>query len=270
MSVRTRQSEPGLGRLELLAADSGLACAAITWARPHLRTRPRLAAAALLEGERAWGKAEPLPAKAALRHSLRHHLLRRPLPRVAEFSNLAWLRRHCFEAPAPLAAGVLFQNGVPRWQFLLTREVPAAVSLERLLDEPPSVAEVVLGELADEVARMHALGFIHRDLFPRNLLVREEPAARRLVFLDAWRGGPHWQLRGYAYDLAGLLLHLSRWIDAEAETAWLERYAAQRAVQGRPVEWQQLLRLVESERRAFVERYRRRGRGAELQGLRER
>jgi tRNA A-37 threonylcarbamoyl transferase component Bud32 len=200
---------------------------------------------------------------------LRHLLLRRPLPRVSEFANLTWLRGHSFEAPAPLAAGVLFRHGVPRWQFLITREIPAAASLDQLLESEDPCCEAVLLELADEVARLHALGFVHRDLFPRNLLVRAESATRRLVFLDAWRGGPRWQLRGSAYDLAGLLLHLSRWLDSATEATWLERYAEQRAVQGRPVDLAQLTRRVRSERTAFCQRYRRRGRGEELRGLRE-
>lgn len=270
MSPAARHSEPGLGTLELQSRSPDVAAAALDWAREHLRSRPRLSQTFVVAGERAWGKAEPFPPSAARRHFLRRQLLRRPLPRFAEYSNLAWLGRHCFEAAVPLAAGVLLRSGVPRWQFLLTREVSAAVSLDRWLDDGAPDQQAVLEELCDEVARLHSLGFIHRDLFPRNLLIRHDPAARRVVFLDAWRGGPRWQLRGAAYDLAGLLLHLSRWLDPDSERAWLERYATQREAQGRPVVLAELAHRVAAERLAFAARYRRRGRASELSGLRER
>ena len=106
----------------------------------------------------------------------------------------------------------------------------------------------MLDELADEVARMHALHFVHRDLYPRNLLVRGPDRARRIVFLDAWRGGARLQLRGPAYDLGCLFLHLPEWLSVERQQRLFERYLAQRAIQGKPAEAAPLRRALIRER----------------------
>lgn len=239
------------GAVELIATLDGLLEAHGEWIE--------------LDGERAWFKAEPLRGRARARHALRATFLRRPFPRVAEYGNLRWLRERLFQAPRPLAAGVASTAGLVRWQFLLTREVEGAATLREFLAADAEDPTAVLDELADELARMHALHFVHRDLYPRNLLVRGPDHARRIVFLDAWRGGARLQLRGPAFDLGCLFLHLPEWLSPERQQRVFERYLAQRRIQGKPAEMVPLRRALLLERgaqRARLERdpSRRRGR----------
>ncbi len=202
----------------------------------------------------AWFKGEPLRGKAAWRHGLRARVFRLPLPRQNEFHNLRWLARRSFEVALPLAAGAFFRAGLPRYQFLVTSEVDGVRTLRRFLADESDGRKAVLAELAREVGRMHALGFIHRDLFPRNLLVRSDAVSgRRIVFLDAWRGGPRPQLRGPAHDLACLFLHAPGLFRGEEERCFFDAYVAARAVQGRAVEARRLaLATARARRRLWL------------------
>lgn len=186
------------------------------------------------------------------------------VPRVAEFHNLGWLRERLFEAPAPIAAGCVSRSSSPAWQFLLTSHVPDATSLDVFLEEREREDRAaVLEEVARETARMHALGFVHHDLYPRNLLVRERDgrgasARRRVVFLDAWAGGPPPQSRDAAYDLACFLLRADTQLTTEERRAFLDSYAAHRAAQARPIDQQRTIRRALALRRKLVERLERR------------
>ena len=103
---------------------------------------------------------------------------------------------------------------------------------------------------------MHALGFIHRDLFPRNLLVLAPTAARRIVFVDGWRAAPHASLRGPAYDLACLLLEgMDLWSTPEQQTL-LEAYVRARVDHGRPAR-RDLLPAARRHREALLVRLQR-------------
>ena len=187
---------------------------------------------------RLYAKWSPLGGRAGLRHALRS-LAGLSLPRLREFDNLTWLRDHGFRAPRPLMAAAAWHGRRPRLQLLCTAAVEGTGDLGELLarDEPARAAQA-LADLAAETARMHALGFVHRDLFLRNLLVPEDGEAR-VVVLDAWRGGPAQRLggaRGDAYDV-GCLLHDARLQGLEqAFAGWLETYIEMRTVHGAPVD----------------------------------
>lgn len=221
---------------------------AIVLGEALVRAGERRGEALDFDGQRAYLKAGPLTGKAALRHGLRALLLRRPAPRLQETANLRWLDGHGFQVPQPLVAGLLRRRGLPRYQFLLTRWVDGARTLERVLDEDtPRERRDILDELAREVARMHALGFVHRDLYPRNLLALGPGRAHRVFFLDAWAGGPGTGLRGPAYDLACLFLEADRFEPQEQRTL-LETYCAVRLAEGRPAPGRLLVRLAQSRR----------------------
>ena len=168
-------------------------------------------------------KAEPLVGRARVRHALRRVLLRRPYPRLAEFENLSWLAKQQFAVAKPLAAGVRkVWNGID-WQFLFTERFTNAQPLVLPGSTPD---EERITELAREVARMHDLGFVHRDLHLRNLAWRvSQPSAGanqepRILFYDAWRGGARWQSRGAAYDL----LCLSKGLASEWGESSVDRF----------------------------------------------
>lgn len=205
-------------------------------------------------GYEAWFKRSVLAGRARLRWAAKRALGAK-LPRVAEYYNHSWLIERLFEAPLPLAAGEIVRRGLPVRQFLLSEHVPDAPTLEALLaDRGHSHRAAVLDELAREIARMHALGFVHHDLYPRNVLVRPPEHPRRLVFLDAWAGGPPPQGRGAAYDLACLWLHADTELERDEYERFLARYVAERATHGRPVQGRTLLPRALWIRRTLIAR----------------
>ena len=197
-------------------------------------------------GARVFVKASALRGSAARRHALRKRLAGLPLPRVREYENLRWLRARIFQAPRPLAAAVLWRGGLPRFQVLMLEELSGVANLDHVLPgESPAERLALARELGSEVGRMHSLGFIHRDLFPRNLLVLSPENPRRIVFVDAWRAAPGASLRGPAYDLGCLFLEGAELWSEEEQQSLLDAYAASRKAQGRPAK----PRLLHSARR---------------------
>lgn len=218
----------------------------------------------------AWFKRSDLAGKSRLRWAAKRAFGAK-LPRVAEYYNLSWLTERLFETPLPLAAGEFLEGGLPVRQFLVTQHVPDAPELGAFLaDRGRDGRAAVLDELAREVARMHALGFVHHDLYTRNILVRPAEAPRRLVFLDAWAGGPPPQWRGAAYDLAALCLYGDTELEPDEFARFVERYVEERARQARPVDRVRLVDRMRRERRALVARLRKRPaeqRGRALPGV---
>lgn len=247
------------GRWLILARDGTAASAAIGFAAAHEAGATPTAGPVDFGGEPAWIKGGPLAPSGSRRHALRAALPGAPTPRRREFTNLTWLARRLFRTPEPLAALTLLAGRKPRAEWLATGRIGGARTLHAFLTatrgpECATEREAVLVELAREVARMHALAFVHRDLFPRNILVAPPDLGRRLVFLDCWRGGERLQLRGPAYDLACLFLHLDEVASREEQSALLARYGSERAIQGRPVDLDRLWRRALRERRALVRR----------------
>ena len=176
-------------------------------------------------GGRVYLKGSALRGRVRVRHLLRERVLRRELPRLAEYANLAWLRARGFRAAEPLAAGAVRATGSATYQFLATREVPGARTLDAALaDANPDARTLCLIELGRLVGRLHGLGFVHRDLYPRNLLVTGETYAGEIHLIDAWRGGPRPQLRGPDYDHACLLLEGAELFTPEEQRAYFDAY----------------------------------------------
>jgi hypothetical protein len=206
-----------------------------------------------------WIKGDHLPGKARVRHSLRRMLGLRA-PREREFANLAWLRARLFRAPEPLAAGVLVRGGLVRYQFLCTLALGAHRTLDVALQEAaPGQRAAWLAELAREVARMHALHFVHRDLFWRNVLVSSEPAPahgdpRALNFVDCWRGGHPLPRRAADYDIACLMLEGASALSLDEQRAFFALYGAEREHQGSPVDVARLLAAADRRRAELLAR----------------
>ncbi len=153
-------------------------------------------------GIACWYKHDRWRMKTRLRYALKRLLLL-PYPRRAERRNLHWLRERCFVAAEPLCVGEHSRWGLVDYGFLITRRELEAAPLEQALRSgPPEDRLALLEELARELARMHALRFVHRDLYARNLLVRPPGSPGRIVILDCWAGGPGPGWRGPDHDLA--------------------------------------------------------------------
>jgi len=219
-----------LAKLELVARSEEEGRQASELAFAAWAEAPRHGRFVEFAGGRAYFKLSGLRGKTRVRYALKRRILRTPLPRLAEFANLTWLRENGFGAPEPLAAGAQWEHGLPRFQFLLTREVAGARTLASFLaDETRLDARAaVLDELARTVARMHSLRFLHHDLFPRNVLV-----ADGIWFLDCWAGGPPPQARGSAYDLDCLTRNPEGTLSAAEIDRILEIYGSARATQAR-------------------------------------
>jgi tRNA A-37 threonylcarbamoyl transferase component Bud32 len=200
-------------------------------------------------GTPAWFKRSFLRGRSRWRWSMRR------VPRLREHDNLIWLARHSFQVPVPLAAGVLVRSGLPLWQFLITQDMTDVVTLESCLREGARTDRAeLLDELARETARMHALGFVHHDLYPRNVLVRPAGQAHRIAFVDAWAGGPAPQLRSAEYDLACFFLRADRELEADEVQRFVDVYASERAARGRPVDARTVLERAKHIRTRLVRR----------------
>ncbi|MDF1837672.1 MAG: lipopolysaccharide kinase InaA family protein [Planctomycetota bacterium] len=206
-------------------------------------------------GFQGYWKGGPLRFKTAVRYQAKQRLLGLQHPRRSEFENLNWLRARMFCAPRALAAAEFRQHGLVRHQWLYTESMPNRRTWSEAWPEllPPGRERCIV-HLADEVARMHSLHFVHRDLFPRNLMVDPSKGAEQPVgFLDAWAGGPGMGLRGPAYDIACLALDWpDSWTDPE-QALFLNRYLDRRNAHGKPVKripaW---IRSVETQRETWV------------------
>jgi hypothetical protein len=254
--------DTALGKLAVLAPRPELAQLAIEPALAALLGPPRTAQAVDLGGRAAWIKASRLAGKAAWRYGLRRTLLRLAPPRVRELENLDWLAERLFRAPQPLAAGYVVRGARMRFQFLLTGRMEDVRPLDEALGGASQAERAaLLDELAREVARLHALRFVHHDLYLRNVLVRPPHVgpgdARRLCFVDAWRGGPFYPWRGPAFDLGCLMLDGAGLMSPGEQRHFFQLYVAQRAVQGRPADGRRLLDATARARAAQVERVRR-------------
>ncbi|MEM8711531.1 MAG: lipopolysaccharide kinase InaA family protein [Planctomycetota bacterium] len=218
--------------------------------------------------------------RGASRHRLRGAILGSPTPALQEFDNLSWLRDRLFQAPEPIAAverriGWGWKRARrPVAQLLMTRAVEGALPFEAAWAQAPaSRREALCAELGREVGRMHALRFLHADLYPRNVLVtspRSESGGRALWFLDAWAGGPPgWRRtvrRPPEYDLGCWLADYAPGLDEFYLKTLFEAYLQARDDNGRgvaqPRRW--AARVAEARRaqlrRWERQRYRLRGR----------
>ena len=204
-----------------------------------------------------WLKGDHLPGSARTRHSLRRWF-GWPTPREREALNLLWLRERLFRAPQPLACAALVRGGLVRYQLLALAPLPEHEPLESALGNAPEGRRAAwLAELAREVARLHSLHFVHRDLYLRNVLVTapEGPGDRReLLFVDCWHGTAAWPRRGVDHDLACLLLEGADLLSESEQRSFFVRYVEERRRQDKPVEAQALARGITARRKELVRR----------------
>lgn len=136
----------------------------------------------------------------------------------SEFRALAAMRRLGINAVRPIAFGERRVLHFVRSCFLITESVPDAMSLvafiqafgERSASPHARRARIeILTSLARQVRHMHEMGFVHRDLFWRNVLIRPIPSDRfEFYFLDASVGKririAHRRQDSIVHDIAAL------------------------------------------------------------------
>jgi hypothetical protein len=242
---------------EHLAPDVAVAAARGLAAQQSIVRGPM----ALPDGRVAWSKAAPLSSSGARRHG-RARLVGRAAPHVRELAHLAWLEARLFRVPTPLFAATLVRGARLLYQVLATEPIGGAAPFGEA--DPGAWRDTALArELGAELGRMHALGFLHGDVYPRNVLVAPPELGaetdRRLVWLDCWAGGPGHGDRSLARPLAR---DLGTWF-ATAAGAWsaseasvcFDAYFDARRANGRPVASEQrFLTRVAVERRHELRR----------------
>jgi len=174
-------------------------------------------------------------------------------PEVTEFKGLVFLRAHGVPAVRPVAAASRTEKGRLVAHALLTEHVPDSVDLARRLATPgdpvrddPAVRRRVAQLIGRHAHRMHSEGFVHRDLFARNVLVRVDEDGPSVWFCDCRRGGPpsfRWKpdddLATLDLDLNGLLPRTDRmrilraYAGGHGLSAWAKRLIARRAALAR-------------------------------------
>lgn len=105
-----------------------------------------------------------------------------------EYENLERLRAWGFDAPSPIAYTEERRAGWMTRSSLITEAIPDAVPLDAHGQLPL--------DLADTIRRLHDRGFVHHDLYWRNIIL----SGHRFFLLDAHKGGPG----DIAQDLATL------------------------------------------------------------------
>lgn len=137
-----------------------------------------------------------------------------------EFHTLQRMRALGIHAVRPVAWGERRFTHFVQSCFLITEAVPEAMSLAAFAQSygrpeqgrraSPRVRHEFLRSLAEEIRRMHEAGFVHQDLFWRNVLVRPLSQERfEFYFLDASLGRRIRRARArrekkFVYDLAAL------------------------------------------------------------------
>ncbi len=152
---------------------------------------------------------EPGEALSALLH------LRAPRsPGRREAENLRRLAEDGFPVPAALGwweernPGGVLERRFGRSAVLMERVAHRATLRDLCRSSPAEAQHRWLGPLAELVARLHALGWYHRDLYLQHVVVADGPAevAARLVLLDVGRARRerHPRRRWFVKDLAAL------------------------------------------------------------------
>ncbi|MEM6672020.1 MAG: lipopolysaccharide kinase InaA family protein [Planctomycetota bacterium] len=215
-----------------------------------------------IAGEELALKGGPLASRGVRRHGLRRALLAAPAPCEAERRNLEWLSKRLFRCAEPVASVTLRRRGAPVQQLLATRWVAGADPFDDAWQRAADPERRALAEeVGREVGRMHALRFLHGDLYPRNALVTQRADdggpghGRRIVWIDAWAAGPTAWRRGAPYrverDLGAWFSEAADWMDRAQQDQLLTAYADARAANGRPIpNLDTFLQRIRSARRA--------------------
>lgn len=169
----------------------------------------------------------------------------------SEFRVLRAMRGLGIQAVRPVAYGERRVFGFVRTCFLITEAVPGAMSLvsfiQRFSDHPPTRAAreaklEILGALAEQVRHMHAAGFVHRDLFWRNVLIRPLPGDRfEFYFLDASVGKrirfSQRRQESIVHDIAALGVLAPRFCSKADQMRFLLTYLNRRRLEEEDRQW---------------------------------
>jgi tRNA A-37 threonylcarbamoyl transferase component Bud32 len=108
---------------------------------------------------------------------------------LREVRNLKALHDAGLPVPQVVLHGAEWRLGVPTRSIVVLRRIAGAQSLREVLQgTAPEGRTDVWAPLGRVVARMHAIGFVHRDLTARNVLVQRADGQVRIHLIDCPRG----------------------------------------------------------------------------------
>ncbi len=205
-----------------------------------------------------------------VRSALRGTWLRASRAR-AEYRVLTAMRRLGIQAVRPIAWGELRIYGLVRSCVLITEAVPEAMSLATFIRRfgqgesglPPDAAmmarRAILTHLARQVRFMHDAGFVHRDLFWRNVLIRPLPNREfEFYFLDASVGRRirvrQWRQDSIVRDLAALGVMAPEFCSRADQLRFLRAYFETEQFGAEEREWLDLVQHRSRELRGTEER----------------
>lgn len=168
-----------------------------------------------------------------------------------EFRNLAQMRSLGIQAVRPVAWGERRSLHFLTSCFLITEAVPDAASLAAFVQtfgarghvaDNPHTRHELLRSLARDIRRMHDAGFVHQDLFWRNVLIRPQSSGRfEFYFLDASVGRRvrwKWRRRDkIVRDLAALSVLAPDFISRTDQYRFMLAYLAARRVADEDRAW---------------------------------
>lgn len=193
-----------------------------------------------------------------VRLAFRGSLLRSSRART-EYHVLSKMRRLGVQAVRPIAYGERRRYGFVSSCFFITEAVPEAVSLSTFIqtfarrpDARPSTEvtrarHAILTNLAQQVRHMHDAGFVHRDLFWRNVLVRPLPNHEfEFYFLDASVGRRirvrQWRRDSIVGDLAALGVLAPAFCTRADQLRFIRAYLGTDTIGEEERQWMQLVR----------------------------
>jgi tRNA A-37 threonylcarbamoyl transferase component Bud32 len=166
-----------------------------------------------------------------LRHRLRDVF--RPTRAERAFRHGLGMEQAGIHTPRVLGAAVERRWRWPLRAYLLTEFMAEAATFEEVLSQKRGVSRELTLRLADLMARLHAHGFVHRDLNARNILV--DPGGQPwLIDLDGVRHHPRThdtQAQANVFRLAHeFLRHYPQ--TGPTGVRFLRRYCRQRKAEG--------------------------------------
>lgn len=151
------------------------------------------------------------------RRTLRHPIQGEPTFK-REYQRLQYLREHGFAAPEVVFYGEKTIDGKP-CAILITEELHDYQSLDEFVDacfSPPAMSRCdrrrLLDTIASSLRNFHALGLVHRALYPKHIFIKktDDQVQVAVIDLEKARFSPVFWHRAY-YDLAALNRHAEHW-----------------------------------------------------------
>ncbi|MBL8859679.1 MAG: phosphotransferase [Planctomycetes bacterium] len=166
-----------------------------------------------------------------------------------EHQNLLELSACGVPVPRALAWAEIRRGG-ERVSVCLMERIEHTATLRDLLAGAPQPARRELArELIEIVIRLHAHGFIHRDLYLQHVLQRSSDGALILIDVGRVRRARRWRTRWYVKDLASLLHSTPANVTVRERLEFLARWLTARGIVARGARRRWLRAIVRKARR---------------------